>query len=302
MTMDSSVPIDGIDSESITRDDIDDAELRAALSSSDPLVRQRGVDVCETLAAERVDAVRPVLDEVASLANDDNSPVALRAITVLRTVAERDPGALEERLTDLVDTAGADIVDVQLTGSRVLATLVVGRPDLVAPFVRQLLEGIRVTEPDPQGEDLSDVVTDEVTRRTIQDHEDEERKRRISARQTLSNVVVAAIESEPQSAFDDVDALLALLDDVHPAISGGAIDALAQLAAAKPAVIAPVSDRLIDRLDDDSVVVRARTVRALGHLGDDAAVSKLRDVAAADANRDVRELADETANFLADAS
>ncbi|QLK26337.1 HEAT repeat domain-containing protein [Natrinema zhouii] len=302
MTMDSSVPLDGIDPESITRDDIDDAELRAALSSSDPLVRQRGIDVCETLAEEGVDAVRPVLDEVASLANDDNSPIALRAITVLRTVAERDPGALEGRLTDLVDTAGADIVDVQLTGSTVLAALVVERPDLVAPFVRQLLEGIRVTEPDPQGEDLSDVVTDEVTRRTIQDHEDEERKRRISARQTLSNVVVAAIESEPQSAFDAVDALVALLDDAYPAISGGAIDALAQLAAAKPAVVAPVRDRLIDCLDDDSVVVRARTVRALGHLGDDAAVPKLRDVAATDANRDVRELADETANFLANAS
>lgn len=302
MTMDSSVPLDGIDPESITRDDIDDAEVRAALSSSDPLVRQRGVDVCETLAEEGVDAVRPVLDEVASLANDDNSPVALRAIAVLRTVAERDPGAIEGRLTDLVDTAGADIVDVQLTGSSVLAALVVERPELLAPFVRQLLEGIRVTEPDPQGDNLSDVITDEVTRRTIQDHEDEERRRRISARQTLSNVAVATIESEPQSAFDAVDALVALLDDAYPAISGGAIDALAQLAAAKPAVVAPVSDRLIDCLDDDNVVVRARTVRALGHLGDDAAVPKLRDVAATDDNRDVRELADETANFLADAS
>ncbi|WP_440767105.1 HEAT repeat domain-containing protein [Natronorubrum sp. DTA7] len=302
MTLDSSVPLDGIDPESIARDDIDDAEVRAALSSSDPLVRQRGVEVCETLVEEGVDAVRPVLDEVASLANDDNAAIALRAITVLRTVAKRDPASLEGRLTGLVDTAGADIVDVQLTGSNVLATLVVERPDLVAPFVRQLLEGIRVTEPDPQGEDLSDVVTDEVTRRTIQDHEDEERKRRLSARQTLSNVVVATVESEPQSAFDAVDALITLLDDTYPAISGGAIDALAQLAAAKPAVVAPVSDRLIDRLDDDSVVVRARTVRAVGYLGDDAAVPKLRDVAATDANQDVRELADETANFLADAS
>ncbi|WP_170972329.1 HEAT repeat domain-containing protein [Natronorubrum halophilum] len=302
MTKDSPVPLDGVALESITRADIDDAELRAALSSSDPLVRRRGVEVCETLAEEGVDAVRPVLDEVASLANDDNAAIALRSITVLRTVVERDPPALEGRLTSLVSTAGAEIVDVQLTGSSVLATLVVERPDLVAPYVRQVIEGIRATEPDPQGEDLSDVITDEVTRRTIQDHEDEERKRRISARHTLSNVVVATIESEPRSAVDAVDELVTLLDDAYPAVSGGAIDALAELAVEKPEAVAPASDRLVDRLDDDSVSVRARAVRALGHLGDDAAVSKLREVAAADANEDVRELATETANFLADAS
>lgn len=302
MTTDSSNPLDGIDPDSVTLEDLDEAEVRATLSSSNPLVRQRGVEVCETLAETDVDAVRPFLDEVASLATDGNAAIALRAIAVLDATADAEPAALDGRLADLVGATASDIVDVQLTSATVFGKLVVERPDLVAPHVRELIEAVRVTEPDSQICDPGDVVDDPVTRRTIREHEEGERRRRISGRRTLINVVVAVTEEEPRSAFDVVDELVTLLDDVDPGVCGSAVDALGELAVANPDAVAPVADRLIECLDHDRTVVRARAVRALGHLGDDAAVPKLRTVAETDDDETVRELAEETAEFLASAS
>ena len=302
MTADSSKPLDGIEPESISPEDVDEAEIRAALASSNPLVKQKGVDVCETLAEADVDAVRPLLDDVAALADDDNAAIALRAIAVLDEVAGEDPAALEDRLDGLVGAADDEVVDVQLTAATALGKLVVARPDLVAPYASRLAEAIRITEPDPEPEDVGDLVDDQVTRRTIAEHVEGERKRLTSGRRTLVNVVVAVTEEEPEPAFESVEELVALLEDVDPGVAGGAVDALGQLAAADAEVVAPVSDRLVDCLDHDRTVVRARAVRALGHLGDDAAVPELRRVAERDDDEDVRELAAETADFLADAS
>ncbi|WP_435180547.1 HEAT repeat domain-containing protein [Halorussus sp. AFM4] len=302
MTTDSSEPLDGTDPESVSPDDVDEAEVRAALASSSPLVKQTGVDVCETLAEADVDAVRPYLDDVAALADDDNAAIALRAIAVLDEVAGEDPAAMEGRVAGLVSAADAEVVDVQLTAATALGKLVVARPDLVAPYASRLAEAIRDTEPDPEPEDVGDLVDDRVTRRTIAEHVEGERKRRTSGRRTLVNVAVAVTEEEPEAAFDAAEGLVALLDDVDPGVAGGAVDALGELAKADPEVVAPASDRLTECLDHDRTVVRARAVRALGHLGDDAAVPDLRRVAEADDDEDVRELAAETADFLADAS
>lgn len=302
MTADSSKPLDGIAPESITSEDIDEAEVRTALSASNPMVRQRGVEVCESLAEESVDAVEPFLDTVASLTGDTNAAISLRAISVLDTVAGNDPAALEGRLAEFANALDSEIVDVQLTGATTFGKLVVERPDLVAPHADPLIESIRVTEPDRNLRDFSDVVDDRVTQKTLQEQEDGERKRRISGRRTLVNVVVAVTEEAPESALDAVAELVTLLDDGDPAVSGGAVDALGHLAAENPESVAPVSDRLLDCLDHDRTVVRARTIRALGNLGDDAAVSKLRTVAETDPDDDVQKLAEDTATFLAEES
>lgn len=291
---------DGIDPASITPDDTDDSDVRVALSSSNPLVRRRGVELCETLAEQDIDTVRPFLDRVASLAGDSTVAVALRAISTLHTVVESDGAALEGRVSGLVGALDTDVVDVQLTAGSVLGKLVVERPDLLAPYTGQLIEAVRATEPDPGIRDFGSVVNDRQTRRTLQEHEEAERQRQISARRTLINVVVAITETHPP--FNVVDDLIVLLEDRDPAVTGGAVDALGELAAANPDVVAPASDRLIDCLDHDRTVVRARAVRALGYLGESGAVPKLRAVGETDDDEDVRELAAETADFLASAS
>lgn len=300
MTADSSALFDGIDPESVTPGDVNEAELHEALSSADPLLRQRGANACETLTEHNVDAVVPVLDALAELAGGDNASIALRAIATLDAVVENDPTALEGRLSGLIGALDSDITDVRLTAGTTLRKLVVKQPALLAPHAQQLVESLSATEPEPNSSDFGDVVDDRVTQQTLQEHEEAERQRQIAGRRMLINVVVAITETEPRSAFDSVDALSTLLGDWDPAVSGGAVDALAELAAIDPAVVAPLSEQLIDCLDHDTASVRARAIRALGYLGDDEAVSKLRAVAETDADEDVRAIAAETADFLAD--
>lgn len=298
MTTDASTPFDGIDPADVTVDDVDESTIKEALSSRSPLEQQRAVEICESLAAENVDHVRPYLDELATLVADDNAVISLNAIQALDHVAEAEPTALDGRLADLVSVMDSELVDVQLTGATLLGRVVVEHPDMVAPDTQALVEAIRDTEPDPNPTDLSDVVDDRVTRETIQEHEEGERKRRMAGRRTLVNVVVAITETEPEAAFDAVEGLVSLLDDVDATVVGGAIDALGELAIADPSVVAPVRDDLVDCLDHHDSSVRARAIRALGHLGDDAAVPALRSVAEDDEDDDVQKLAAETADFL----
>lgn len=297
MSPDSKRPLDGVDPASVAPGDADEPAVREALSSSIPTVRQRGVDVCASLADADVSAVDPFLDDVAALAADDNAPIALRAIDVLKTVAVADPDALDGRLDALVDATAADVVDVQLTAATVLGKLVVDRPDLVAPYAGRLAEAVRATEPGER-EQFGEFVDDPVTRRTLEEHTEAERKRRVSGRRTLVNVVVAVTEQVPESALDAVDGLVALLDDTDPGVAGAAVDALGELAAADPDAVAPVRDRLTDCLGHGRTFVRVRSVRALGRLGDDAVVPRLRTLAEEDDDEDVREIAGETADYL----
>lgn len=299
MTANTSNPLDGIEPDSVTPGSVDEAEVRSALSSSSPLVQQRGVEVCETLAETNLDAVLPFLDDIAPLAGVDNAAIALRAISVLDTVAGREPGTLDGRVAGLADAAGSEIVDVQLTAGVAFGKLVVTRPDVVAPHVRTLVAAIRATEPDPSPGDFS-VVDDPVTRQTLQEHQESERQRRTSGRRTLINVVVAVCEEEPASAFGTVEDLLGLLDDVDPSVVGGAVDALGELAAADTGAVEAATGGLLGCLDHPRTFVRARAIRALGYLGDDDAVPRLRTVAEEDDDEDVREVAFETAEFLSE--
>jgi hypothetical protein len=295
----SSEPLSNVDPATVTPSTVDDTAVRAALASSVPLVRQRGLEVCR-LAETDVDAVRPFLDDLAPLAEDSNAATALRAIAVFDAVAGADPTALDGRVGALARAVDTFHVDIQLTGATALGKVVVERPDLVAPHVHRLLSAFDETELDRELPDYSDVVDDRVTQQTLREKEEGERRRAVSARRTLINVVVAVAEQTPAAIAhrETVDGLVTLFDDVDPGVVGGAVDALAELATADPAVVAPARGQLVECLDHDRTVVRARAVRALGQLGDDAAVENLHRLAASDDDEDVRELAADTAAFL----
>jgi hypothetical protein len=295
MVIESSDPLEGVDPEVVTVEEVDESEVCAALASSKPLVEQRGVQVCENLAKEDVDAVRPFLDEIGSLLTENNAAIALRAISVLETVVRDEPTAIEPVLPALVSVLDSELGGVQLNGAAVLGTFAVDRPDLCSPYAHQLIEAIQATELEPET-DLSEI-GDRVTQRSIQEQERKERQRRISARQTLINIVVAIAEEEPQTIVEEVDELVVLLDD-DPNVAGGAVDALRAVAEVEPDAVTPVTDQLINCLDHDAETVRAHTIRALGYLGDDAAVPNLRSVAETDSNDDIRAIAAETADFL----
>ncbi|MFC6725276.1 HEAT repeat domain-containing protein, partial [Halobium palmae] len=85
-----------------------------------------------------------------------------------------------------------------MTGSAALGELVVRRPDLLVSHVERLIEAVRATELDREIPNF-EVVDDPVTRQTLREHEEGERERRVSARRTLLDVVVAVIEEAPEA-------------------------------------------------------------------------------------------------------
>ncbi|EMA37304.1 Adaptin protein [Halococcus hamelinensis 100A6] len=266
------------------------------------MVRQEGLEVCQSVIDEDIHAIEPYLDEIVEHAADDDITVALRTLELLDTVVNENPDMLEGELSPLVEALNTEHTNIQSRGGRLLARLVVDRPSFLTPHVRGIVEALEATELDSKPRQFDELTGDPVTRQTLQEHEETERKRRISSRRTLINVVVAITETAPGSVSGTVDGLAELLDDTDPAIVGGAVDALGEIAARDPSAVVPVRGRLVDCLDHGRTVVRARAVRALGRLGDDSAVPKLRSVVESDDDEDVRELAAETADFLSSGS
>jgi hypothetical protein len=297
MDADSSKPLDGVDPESASAMDVDD-ELPAALASDLPLVRQRALQICESLVSEDVDAVRPVLDAVAELTGSDNARTALHALSVLQAVARGDPAALENRLDPVVAALSSDIADVQVAGADLFGTVVLVRPTLVAPHLSGLVDAVLATELDAATTDFEPMVADRVTRRTLEEHEQEERHRRRAARKTIVDVVVAVAEQDPAAAAHATDAIGGLLDDDQPAVVGGAADALGEIGAADVPVDESSREALRACLDHEAAFVRTRTVRALGHIGDRDAADAIADLAATDDDEGVRDIAAATADHL----
>ena len=301
MNEESSPPL----AESVSRaisSEGDGSELRTALGSPNPLIRQEGLEACTRVIEADIHAIEPYLDEIVEHANDDDITVALRTLEILDTIVDENPAMLEGELSPLVEGLNTEHANVQSRGGRLLARLVVDRPGFLTPHVRGIVEALEATELDSRPRQFNKLTGDPVTRQALQEHEETERKRRISSRRTLINVVVAVAETEPRSVSGAVDGLAELLDDTDPAVVGGAVDALGEIAARDPSAVVPVRRRLLDCLDHGRTVVRARAVRALGRLGDDRSIPKLRSIAESDDDEDVRELAAETADFLSSGS
>jgi len=298
MESDLPEPLAGVEPAEVSVEDIEESEVRDALESSKPLVRQRGVNVCNALAKADADAVRPFIDNLGAVLDRTNRPVTLKAISSLDSVARTDPAALEPVLADLAGVLDNDFVDAPLTAANVFGKVVVEHPELCAPYASVLIDAVQETEPDPNLNDYSDVTDDKLTQKTLQRHERSQRCRRMADRRVLINVIVAIAETEPDALVDSVPDLVALFDDVDPGITGGAIDALGELARPRPDAVAPVAKDIITCLDHDRIDIRVRAIRALGHLGADSAIPKLREIAENDGSEDVREVAAQTADFL----
>lgn len=300
MDSNAAAPLAGLSPDSVTPDDVDEADVRAALDASEPSVRQRGLAVCRALATADADAVAPFLDTVASLVADENALTARRAVGVLDAVASARPDALDGHLDPVVDAITVEHADVRFAVADLLGTLAVERHETVAPHLDGLLEALAATESDPTPDGYADVVDDRVTRRTLRKQDAADRNRRTGARRTLANVVVAVAEQAPTDATAVLERAPGLFEDADHRVAGAAVDAVGELAAADAAGVDDIADAIRDRLDHEAPFVRVRAVRALGHLGDDAAVDDLRRLAAAGDDETVRDLAATTADFLAD--
>jgi HEAT repeat protein len=258
-----------------TRAQLDSEQLTTALSSADPTIRREAIDDFGALARTDLDA----------------------AIDHAEAVVDR---LTDESLVDVVvESLAADAIDLSLAGAKLLTPLAIERPGEFGESADRLLVILAAEDVPTPETTVPETVDGDEARQLLQSVQRETVERRQYVRRTAANAVVAAVESDPTSVTD-IATLETLLDDTDPGVVGPALDALGAIAESDPATVSPVLDSIRDCLDHDEHIVRARAVRTLGFLGAQEAVPALRDVAAEDDDETVRELAAETAAFLAE--
>jgi HEAT repeat protein len=282
----------------VTPESVDSSAVLAALAADRAPVRQRGARVCETLAADDVDAVRPFVDALGRALHDDDPGVVQTAAAALTEVTTTDPDAVTGVLDDAATLADATLGGVQVAGAQLLAAVARQRPSHCTPIVGTLLDRLASLPATDDGQSVAACVDDRVTQRTIQQHEQVERQHEQVARQVFANVVVAAAEADPSAVSGHVETVAELTTVEDPVVRGAALDVLAAVGQESPCAVDPVADVVVACLDADEHVVRARAVQTLGHLQDERHVDVLREVAETDSDEDVAALADETAAFL----
>lgn len=297
MSESSHHPLDGVDIDDVTPESVEGSAVRAALQADSAPVRQRGARVCLTLAEHDVDAVRPLVEELGQALTDENPGVVQTAAAALTEVATTDPLAVADVLDHVAALATSELGGVQLAGAELLASVGKQRPTLCEPIVGTLLDSLSQSSPSDD-ESVAACVDDQVTRRTIQQHEREEQEYQAVARQIFANVVVAVADAEPSAARDHVETLASLTTAEDLVVRGAALDALAAVASDTPSAVAPVADTVVACLDADEEVLVARAIQTLGHLEDEQYAEPLRDVATTATDDEIATFAAETASFL----
>lgn len=294
----SQSPLQAVALNDVTPESVDSAEVRAALDAERAPVRQRGAQVCQTLAAADVDAVRPVVGPLGAALHDDDPGVARTAAAALIEVATADPDAVVPILDDAAVLADSALGGVQMTGARLLATVAQQRPKQCTAVVEPLLDRLARPPSHTDGQSVSACVDDRITRRAVRQHEQGERDHEQVARQVFANVVVAVAEADPPAVADHVEAVADLATGEGPVVRGAALDVLTAVAQERPQAVSPVTDGVVACLDADERVLRARAIRVLGYLEQECHAGRLSAVAETDPDDGVAALARETAAFL----
>lgn len=278
--------------------------LRSGLRSEDSIVRAHAAAVASNLPEAEFDTLAAVVPALVEGLDDDRLVVAFHAATALSLVAEDRPGRLEPAVPGLVSLLGSDLSLIRASAARALGLVAIEHPGFLVGHVETLLSGA-AREPE-------DVLDPEMIERADFDYDRadkyhavnrEERLQQARARTIAANLVVEVADHDPSAVAPHVPSLVALLDDEDDAVVTAAAAALGRVARGEPDAVAEADavDALQDLLDrpDDGVVANA--VVALGFVGDPAAVEPLRDLAGEGADRDgdLRDLARETADFLA---
>lgn len=298
MSGSSHSPLEAVVLTDVTPTSVDDAEIRAALDSSRPLVRQRGARVCATLAEDDPESVRPLVDDLGAALCDDNPGVAQTAASALQEVASADPAAVVGVVDQAATLAESDLGGLRVAGAQLLVTIARERPADCRPAVEPLLDSLGRPPRDAADESLAACVDDSVTQRTIADHEQEEQRYETLARQLFANVLVSVADARPESMVSHVEAVAVLTDDEDPVVCGAALDGLAAVARERPAAVRPVAGSVLGCLDAEAPTLRARAIRTLGFLENDRYVDQLRTVAETDSDEEIATFAAETAAFL----
>jgi len=298
MTDEESAPLEGVDTGSDVLDDEDREQIREALASETNIRRNEAAQALSQLAERDPETVRPFVDDLLPLLDDDRNAVAQQAGTALLALAREHPEEFVGSVPAVFALIEREFNSLELLGTQIVVQVVLEQPEAVAPHLDRIAAVLDGRSPAYETTEGIEMVDDEEARQTMLEHDKQEHQLLIQSQGRLANVLTAAAEGAPETAADHVDSLVGLFDSPDNTVVGAAIDAVAEIAQADPDAAAEAFDGLVACLTHTNDTVRARAVQALGHLGDDRAVGPLEDRARVENDEDLADLAEETAAFL----
>lgn len=300
MTDEESAPLEGVDTGPGALDDEDRAQIREALTSETNIRRNEAAQALSQLAERDPSIVRPFVDDLLPLLDDERNAVAQQAGTALLAVVREHPEDIADSVPAVFGLLEREFNSLELLGTQIVVQVVLSEPEAVAPHLDQIAAVLDGRSPAYEATDGIEDVDDEEARQTMLEHDKQEHQMLVQSQGRLANVVTAAAEGDPETAADHLDALVGLFDTPDVTVVGSAIDAVAEIAQADPDAAAGAYDGLVACLNHTNDTIRARAIQALGYLGDDRAVGPLEDRARIEPDEDIADLAAETAAFLDD--
>lgn len=288
-------------------ENVDIDAVVALLDAEQGRVRNVALRCLLFVAIDDPDRVAAVADTIIERLDDEFPVAGSTATAVLAKVAAERPETVQPALPTLAEKLDEHPPQTGYRAARALTPLLEDDPSQFVPMADRLLD-VLVDPPEvwaPEADELRDLPPEERESITtlLQSRRGEIGKDRARARGTREFAAHALVEVtalEPEAIADRLDDLPPALARDPPLARAAALDAVANVARADPAAAAPTVDALIDRLEDDAEFVRAHAVRALGFAEATDAVDPLRELAEGDVDDDIRELAADTADWLAD--
>lgn len=290
------VPTHLVETANSDPDAIDPGEIDRLLEDDWEEMRNTGLKVLVGLAVDDPDRVVPFADDIVDCLDESYGLARSHAALVCWLLAEERPDLVEPAIPSLVDNLQDVTPLYRFRAARAVAALGRQRPEafvdhangLVAAIVEgpSLPEPGEPAEPDGTGEGI--------------DLPEPDLARSAATKEVAANVLVEVAGEAPTVAADLLPDLLPQLsnDDQVEHVRGGIVDVIGRIARADPGAAAPAIEPLTDLLDDESRMVRSRAIRALGYAEAAGAIEPLREVAESDDDPDVRDLAEETVDWL----
>lgn len=270
-------------------------------------VRDAALNCLIYVAHDDPDRIADVNDSVIERLDDDFPVAGSTATAVLSSIAKERPDAVRPALPKLVRKLDENPPLTGYRAARALAPLLEYDPEGFVPEADYLLD-VLVDPPEvwaPGPEELQELPSGEreKIKSVLESRKDEIAKdtaRARGIRELAAHALVEVADLEPDAIADRLEELPSALSNDPPVARAATIDVIANVARSNPAAAQPTVDALIERLTDDVEFVRVHATRALGFAEATDAIEPLRELAEDDVDEDLRELATETANWLAE--
>lgn len=290
------------------REEIDVERITGFLESDRGEVRNTALKVLYHITRDDPDRVAPVADDVIDRLTDPYLVARSMAAMTLVPLARERPDAVEPALPDLIDLLDEDLPVLRFRAAGAIAPLSGSHAEAFVEHVDELVDHLGDAGKSGEYEQLLDVddpsSIDYRTRQDlVQEIADERAKdqaRSKGTREVIANTLVEIARVAPDACAGWIPDLVSVIENGDSTVRGPTIDVVRYVAESDPNAVEPAINVLIERLDDDVNVVRARAIRALGFAEATNAVGPLRSAAESDPDDDVAELAAETARWLAD--